>query len=90
MTPGPAYIAADPGELYWRYEVCPHPGAKVLILTIGDVAIIDQWGRSELGQYFKAWCPLPKRGSPPPDIRMASLWQRLRFAFYLIFQPRSI
>ncbi len=90
MTPGPSYIAAAPGELYWRYEVCPHPGAKVLLLTKGGVAIIDQWGRSELGQYFTAWCPLPKNGRPPADIRMASLWQRLRYAFKLIFNPRSI
>lgn len=82
------YIAAPPSDLYWRYEACPHAGAKVLLRTIGGVCISGHWyGRH--GQYLTAWCPLPKDGAPPPDIRHAPLLERLRFAFKLIFQPRA-
>lgn len=54
------YIAAPPGELYWRFERCPQAGAKVLLLTTGGVCIIGQW-QGEPGEFFDAWCPLPKR-----------------------------
>lgn len=52
------HLAAPPGEIYWRYT---HPGngARMLLRTIGGVAIIGCW-YGELGQYFTAWCPLPK------------------------------
>lgn len=90
MTPGPTYIAAPPGELYWRREKCPHPGAKVLLKTIGGVAIVGQWGRTQLGEHFAAWCPLPKDGEPPANIREASLLKRIVFALKLIFQPSEL
>ena len=80
------HVAAPPGDLYWRRERCPHPGAKVLLLTIGGVCIVGQWYGAP-GEAFVAWCPLPKDGAPPPRIQRASLWARIRFAFNLIFQP---
>lgn len=57
------YVAAPPGELYWRHEKCPHRGAKVLLLTIGNVCIVGAW-RGEVGDFFRAWCPLPKDEAP--------------------------
>lgn len=88
MTKGPTYIAAPPGELYWRREVCPHRGAKVLLKTIGGVAWMGHWGSGALGEHFTAWCPLPKDGDPPPRIQDAPLADRIRFAFNLIFNPK--
>jgi hypothetical protein len=82
------YVAAPPGEVYWRREVCPHRGKRVLLRTIGDVAIIGHW-YGDLGQYLTAWSPLPKDGMPPPDILSAPLWARIKFAIRLIFQPRA-
>lgn len=82
------YVAAPPGQVYWRREVCPHKGAKVLLLTIGGICITGTWSGA-LGQYFVAWSPMPKDGTPPADIREAPLLQRLRFAWNLIFQPRA-
>lgn len=79
------YIAAPPGELYWRQEVCPHGDAKVLLKTVGGVCIEGRWyGR--YGQYLTAWCPLPKDGVLPARIEDAPLLARIRFAFKLIFQ----
>jgi hypothetical protein len=89
MSKSPDYIAAPPGELYWRKEVCPHRGAKVLLKTIGGVAWIGHWGPGEVGQNFTAWCPLPKDGAPAPRIQDAPLLARIRFAIKLIFQPRA-
>lgn len=88
MTTDKTYIAAPPGELYWRHEVCPHKGADVLLLTVGGVLVRGRW-YGTYGQHFTAWCPMPKNGAPPADIRRASLWARIVFAFRLIFQPTS-
>lgn len=52
------HITAPPGELYWRKSVPPHVGAKMILRTIGNVAVIGHW-YGDLGQYFSAWCPLP-------------------------------
>lgn len=82
------HVAAPPGDLYWRHEVCPHGGAKVLLLTTGGVCVIGQW-YGKLGQYFTAWCPMPKDGAPPPRTQDTPLLQRIRFALKLIFQPRA-
>lgn len=82
------YVSAPPGQLYWRREVCPHAGAKVLLLTVGRVCVVGHW-YGAYGQYFTAWCPMPKNGEPAPDIRTAPLLERVRFAFKLIFQPRA-
>ena len=67
MTAGKTYIAAPPGELYWRYEACPQRGAKVLLRTIGNVCIVGEW-RGEVGELFTAWCPLPKDEKPHKKI----------------------
>jgi len=88
MTTTKDYIAAPPGDVYWRHEACPHLGKRVLLLTVGGVAIIGHW-YGELGQYLTAWCPLPKDGRPPADIASAPLLARIRFAFRIIFQPRA-
>lgn len=80
------HVAAPPGDLYWRYEKCPHHGAKVLLKTIGGTCTVGTW-QGGYGFAFVAWCPLPKDGQPPPDIRKATLWERIRFAIRLIFQP---
>lgn len=59
MTP----ISAPPGDLFWRYSVPKHRNRKVLLRTIGGVAIVGNWD-GELNQYYVAWCPLPKSGKP--------------------------
>jgi hypothetical protein len=79
------YIAAPPGELYWRYEACPHAGSKVLLRTIGGVCISGHW-YGAYGEYLTAWCPLPKDGAPQPRIEDATLWERIKFSFKLIFR----
>lgn len=86
MTRSTTYLAAPPGDLYWRYEPCPIASAKVLLLTVGGVCTIGQWYGAP-GEHFQAWCPLPKKGTPPPDIRKASLLDRILFAIRLIFTP---
>lgn len=63
MTNHHTHIAAPPGQIYWRYEPCPNAGAKVLLRTVGGVAVIGQW-YGQLGQFFTAWCPLPTNGIP--------------------------
>ena len=87
MTRPLEYVAAPPGEVYWREEVCPHRGSTVLLRTVHGVLIKGVW-QGELGQYFDAWSPMPKRGAPQPDVNLAPLRERLRFAFKLIFNPR--
>lgn len=84
MTTRPTYIAAPPGDLYWRKEVCPHRGAKVLLRTIGGIAWIGHWGSTAYGEHFTAWCPLPADREPPPRIQDAPLWERIKFAIKLI------
>lgn len=59
MTPTP-YIAASPGDVYWRYEVPPSTDAKVFLLTVGRVAVVGQW-YGALGEAFVAWAPMPRR-----------------------------
>lgn len=54
------HIAAPAGEVYWRYEVPRATDAKVLLLTVGRVAVTGQWAGA-LGEYFVAWAPLPRR-----------------------------
>lgn len=88
MSNRPTYISAPPGEVYWRHEACPHGGADVLLRTIGGVLVRGRW-RGALGQYFTAWCPMPKDTPPPESIHSAPLWDRVKFAFNLIFNPRK-
>lgn len=56
-------MSAAPGDLYWRKSVPPHTNRKMLLRTIGGVAIVGRW-EGTVGQYFVAWCPLPKSGKP--------------------------
>lgn len=60
MSDTQPYIAAPPGEVYWRYEVPKATDSKVLLLTVGGVAVTGNW-TGKFGQYFIAWAPLPKR-----------------------------
>lgn len=89
MLENERYVAAEPGEVYWRHEVCPHGGAKVLLKTIGGICTQGHWSGA-LGQYFTAWSPMPKDGAPPMHIRFASLRARIRFAITLVFQPSKL
>ena len=58
MKTHPTHISAPPGELYWRRSVPSSASAKMLLHTIGGVAVIGNW-YGVLGEYFTAWCPLP-------------------------------
>lgn len=61
-----AHLAAPPGEIYWRHTKPKSRGAKMLLRTIGGVAVIGCW-YGELGENFTAWCPLPKDHKPSRD-----------------------
>jgi hypothetical protein len=52
--------SAQPGDVYWR-DVLQYPppvGKKLLLLTVGGVAVIGLYTKSG---GFVAWSPLPKR-----------------------------
>lgn len=83
------HIAAPPDQLYWRYEVCPYKGSKVLLRTLGGVAVVGSW-YGELGQAFVAWCPLPANGKPRNTPVVLPFFQRLRYAITLIFTPERL
>lgn len=55
-----ATTTASPGELYWRHSLPCRTDSKMLLLTVGEVAVIGQW-YGTVGEHFLAWCPLPKR-----------------------------
>jgi len=55
-----AYIAASSGQLGWRYDIPTNRAAKVLLLTVGKVAVVGNWSGA-YGEQFIAWSPLPKR-----------------------------
>lgn len=57
-------LSAPPGDIYWRKSVPPKQGHKMLLRTLGGVAVIGVW-RGHLGEFYSAWCPLPKSGKPP-------------------------
>ena len=82
----PGHVSAPPGQLYWRRQVCPFKVAKVLLHTIGGTCVEGHW-YGAYGFAFTAWCPLPQDGTPAPSIQEASLRERLRFAWRLIFHP---
>ena len=52
--------SAATGEVFWRYTQPPPKGTKLLLLTVGGVAVISNW-EGEFGEQFIAWSPLPKR-----------------------------
>lgn len=43
----------------WNYSIPPQTDSKIILLTIGGVAVIGQWS-GYLGQYYTAWTPLLK------------------------------
>jgi hypothetical protein len=51
-----------PSASSWRYEMPKNRGEQMLLLTIGGVAVIGNW-YGELGQYLRAWAPLPQPGT---------------------------
>jgi hypothetical protein len=57
---GATHITAPQGDIGWRYEVAPSADAKVLLLTVGRVAVVGNW-YGPLGKAFVAWAPLPRR-----------------------------
>ncbi|HET8870311.1 MAG TPA: hypothetical protein VFM48_07690 [Aquabacterium sp.] len=59
MSEQPVTTAA-PGDIYWRYTVPTRTDAKVWLLTKGNVAVTGNW-HGEIGEFYKAWCPMPKR-----------------------------
>lgn len=44
----------------WTYSVPERTDADVLLLTVGDTLTRGTW-KGELGEFFKAWCKMPKR-----------------------------
>jgi hypothetical protein len=56
-------LSAPPGDLYWRESVPALTGHKMLLRTVGNVAIVGKW-TGTLGQYYTAWCPLPRHARP--------------------------
>jgi len=54
---------ALPGDVYWRFTLPTSTGSKMLLLNLGGVAVIGNW-QGALGEYFQAWCPLPKKPKP--------------------------
>ena len=53
------YITALPSGMSYRYTL-PDKSGKMLLLTVGGVCVVGAWA-GELGEYYIAWCPLPKR-----------------------------
>lgn len=56
------HIAAPPEDQGWRYSIPPNRGVKMVLRTIGNVAVIGHW-YGHLGQYFVAWSPLLKNSN---------------------------
>lgn len=60
VTETQAYITAEAGDTYWRYEVPTRTDAKVFLLTVGRVAVVGNW-YGTLGENFVAWSPMLRR-----------------------------
>lgn len=54
------HIAAEPGNIYWRYEKPALVVSKMMLLTTGHVAVLGPW-IGEYGEHYIAWSPMPKR-----------------------------
>lgn len=54
------HITAPAGEIGWNYTIPPDRGAKVLLLTVGHIAVLGRW-EGRVGEFYLAWSPLPKR-----------------------------
>lgn len=55
MTP----LSAPPAEVYWRTTIPEYPNRKMLLRTIGGVAVIGIWSGA-VGEFFDSWAPLPR------------------------------
>lgn len=53
-------MGATGGESYWRYGISAPLGEKLLLLTVGGVAVIGNW-QGMMGDMYLAWSYLPKR-----------------------------
>lgn len=53
-------LEAVGGEAFWRYEEPAPLGEKLLLLTVGGIAVIGKWA-SQRGDLYLAWSYLPKR-----------------------------
>lgn len=75
MNIQPTHVSAPSTEMYWRKEVCPHHGKKVLLRTIGGVCVEGQW-YGLLNEYFTGWCPMPAGDAPSnvPNITPILNW----------------
>jgi hypothetical protein len=58
MTLSKDYLSAP--VVAWSYEKPRFPGAKMMLLTVGCVLVTGTW-YGEVGEYFLAWAPMPKR-----------------------------
>jgi len=54
------HITAPAGEIGWNYAIPADRGAKVLLLTVGHIAVLGRW-EGRVGEFYLAWSPLPKR-----------------------------
>lgn len=54
------HISAPAGQVFWRYDIPQDRGSKTLLLTVGGICVTGTW-LGDLGQYYIAWAPMPKR-----------------------------
>lgn len=53
-------LEAQGGDAFWRYEEPAPLGEKLLLLTVGGIAVIGTWAMQR-GDMYLAWSYLPKR-----------------------------
>jgi hypothetical protein len=54
------YVAAEPGEVHWHYNVPTDRNSKMTLLTRGGLQVTGNW-IGDWGDFFLAWAPLLKR-----------------------------
>ena len=54
------HVTADVGGIRWHYSKPENTGAKMILLTIGKIAVFGNW-YGEVGELYIAWSPMPKR-----------------------------
>ncbi len=97
MSSSQTYITADPGGVFWRYEVPAKTDAKVFLLTVGRIAVVGNW-YGAYNESFIAWAPMPRRDkeqearlglmqTPPPRRREMNQPERdLRMAGHILVE----
>jgi hypothetical protein len=53
-------LDAQGGDAFWRYDTPAPLGEKLLLLTVGGIAVIGVWAMQR-GDMYLAWSYLPKR-----------------------------